>query len=177
MKKRQIIGLLLFVLGIFLIINSASITGFAIIKQVNFEIPKILGLVFIISGIFMMLAREKVKIPLEKIVLISKQAQERSEKDPRVRENMQRYAKEIEMIKADPEHRQQEMIGSFHVSPRSGTGSGIRVAWHRTTDTENNREIIYIDDFLYHINDKDYVGRWNKKAGSGKIKISDYEFK
>ncbi|MBU2496966.1 MAG: hypothetical protein KJ767_02825, partial [Nanoarchaeota archaeon] len=148
MKKivLRIFGILFLVIGIAFLFNSfPGLTGFVIIEKSGEKISNILGLIFIVISILLFISSQEHK-NLEKIVLISKQAREKNEKDARIKQNMKRYVDEIRMIQADPTHRPQEIIGQFHVSPRSKAKGGIRIAWHRRIDEEQGKEIIYIDD-------------------------------
>jgi len=161
--------------AVFLINSFSSLTGFVIIEKVSRNVSSIASLIFVFISVLLFIVSQKPK-KLEKIVLISKQARERSKKDVRVKQNMKKYADEIRLIFGDSLHRPQEIVGNFHVSPRSKAKGGIRVAWHRKIDKEQGKEIIYIDDFLYHINNRDYVDFWNRKASRGEITLDDYEF-
>ncbi|MCX8194047.1 MAG: hypothetical protein N3G19_01665 [Candidatus Pacearchaeota archaeon] len=100
-------------------------------------------------------------------IFISKKALERAKKDKYVKEHLNEYMKEINMLTASQLKRPTERIGEFNVTPRGGRKE--RIAWHREGDD------LYIDDFLYHERGEDYVDKWNIKARIGKIKRKDYE--
>lgn len=99
-------------------------------------------------------------------VFISKKALERSKKDKFIKENLDKYIKEINMLIASQLKRPTEKIGEFNITPRGSRKE--RLAWHREGDE------LYIDDFLYHEKGEDYVDKWNIKARIGKIKREDY---
>lgn len=100
-------------------------------------------------------------------VFISRKALDRSKKNKFVKEHLREYMKEIDMLVASQLKRPTERIGEFNVTPRGDKKE--RVAWHR------EGEDLYVDDFLYHEKDEDYVDKWNIKARIGKIKREDYE--
>lgn len=111
------------------------------------------------------------------ISLISKQALDRIKHDKKISQNIKRYKHEVEIILKEVREigyvkGRAEKIGKFKVSPKHHHNS-FRVAWHQTKDAEGN-QLIYIDDFLYHVNERDYNGKWNQKAASGKIKLDNY---
>lgn len=168
-KKRfyQVSALVIFAFGIFFMINSqANITGAVIGVSVVFpEIEFFAGLfLMIFAGILVVVGRDG---GLE--VLISRRALDRAKKDPRIRHDVRRYVKEIEMIAHNPRDRPQEILGEFHVSPRGKSKGSVRIAWH----LDGNK--LYIDDLLYHVTDKKYVDDWAKKADRGNITIGYYE--
>ena len=96
-------------------------------------------------------------------VFISKKALERAKKDRTVRENRKKYVNEIRRIFQNPLQRPQHPIGEFRVSPRGK--NKFRIAWHY----DILKKQLFIDDLLYHINDKDYTDNWNDKAEKGEI--------
>lgn len=100
-------------------------------------------------------------------IFISNKALERQKRDPFIKNNLQLYLKEVMMLVYSEGKRQTEKIGKFNISPRGH--KKIRIAWHKKGND------IYIDDFLYHETESDYVDKWNKKVLNGKIKIEDYE--
>src|SRR3989344_4539396 len=112
-KIARILASFLFALGIIFISGSLQITG----------------LVFIIGGAAILFASSRETSEKKGLaILISNEAVERSKKDNFIRGNIRKYVHEIEMIKADPSHRPQEIIGELHVSPRGHVN--LRVAWH-----------------------------------------------
>jgi len=172
-RMLRFFGWIFLLAGIILAVNSFSgITGFAVFEGVDKRAGSVIGISLIVGGLILILAerREESKERKDITILISRKAIDRSKRDNRIRQDISRYVHEIEMIKADPSIRGQKMIGEFHVSPRSKTAGGDRVAWH----FDRSSNTLYIDDLLYHINDKDYVDKWNRKAANGKIKRADY---
>jgi len=170
MKKRGIktIAIILILIGIIILLNTyTTITGFAVLNNLTKTTSSILGIIFVIGGILLLQSGRTTTGGLE--VFISNKALEKSEKDKTVEANLSKYRNEIRMVAADPLHRPQERIGEFQVSPKLNTK--YRIAWHH--DRRDNR--LYVDDLLYHVTDKDYDGKWNKKAAKGEIKIEDYE--
>ncbi len=167
MKKSiiRVIGVIAIISGILLLAGS-SITGFVIGEGTGVRTIFLTGLILVIAGYLITLQARKGGLE----VLISRLAVERSERDPRVKQNLKRYVNEIERLKADPLARPQERIGEFSVSPRGRSPDGLRVAWHY--DQQNN--ILYIDDLLYHEKENKYVGNWNKKAKERTLTKSDY---
>lgn len=107
----------------------------------------------------------------EREVFISKKAEKAAYKDPYIRNNLKKYKKEIAKIIEDPLERQQELIGDFRVSPQGHKKE--RIAWRYENDNNGN-ERIFIDDLLYHVDDKNYNHRWNKKAANLDIRGTDY---
>ena len=167
-KIARILASFLFALGIIFISGSLQITGLVIADGARVA-GSITGLVFIIGGAAILFASSRETSEKKGLaILISNEAVERSKKDNFIRGNIRKYVHEIEMIKADPSHRPQEIIGEFHVSPRGHVN--LRVAWH--FDRKNN--ILYIDDLLYEKKGGEYVDRWNRKASQGKIRRADY---
>ncbi len=168
-KKRfyQFSALVIFAFGILFVINSqANITGAVIGYGVVFpEIEFFVGSIFIVfAGILLVVGGGVGGLE----VLISEKALERARKDPRIKNNIEKYVDEIKMIMSDPRQRPQEILGKFHVSPRGKGKGGIRVAWHL------DGNILYVDDLLYHERGNQYVDNWARKAGKKKVVISDY---
>ena len=168
-RVYKISGISFLSIGIILLLNSiVSITGFTIIGDVWLKTGSLWALWFIAVGIALIVeSRNHPSGGLE--IFISNKALKRSERDKYVKSNMKRYFQEIQMIAADPNHRPQEVLGEFHVSPRGH--KDIRVAWHY----DRNSDRLYIDDLLYHERGNEYVDKWNVKASNGEIKKKDYE--
>ena len=104
-------------------------------------------------------------------IQISRYALERAKKDPFIKENIDRYENEIEMISKNPGSRPQEKIGEFNVSPRGRSYNGLRVAWH----FDAGANTLFVDDLLYHTRGGDYVDDWARKVNRlGEIKIQNY---
>jgi len=73
MEKRKIIGVVLFLIGAILILNSfSSITGFAVAESIGTSISSILGLVLVVGGIVIFMSRGKEKKELGDLLKRSK---------------------------------------------------------------------------------------------------------
>ena len=168
-RVYKISGMSFLSIGVILLLNSiVSITGNAIIEDVGTSVGSLWALWFIAVGAALVVeSRTSQSSGLE--VFISRDAIQRSEDDVKVKNNMVQYMKEIQMIAADPNHRPQEILGEFHVSPRGH--KNIRVAWHYDRGTDK----LFIDDLLYHRRGNKYVDNWDSRASQGKIKRKDYE--
>ncbi|MFW6014414.1 MAG: hypothetical protein ACOCQG_04535 [Candidatus Nanoarchaeia archaeon] len=108
----------------------------------------------------------------EREVFISRKAEKATHKDHYIREHLGTYIKEIDKIIENPLERQQELIGDFRISPQGHKKE--RIAWRYEVD-DKGTEKIFIDDLLYHIDDKDYKNKWNKKAANFRIRGTDYD--
>lgn len=173
--NSKLIGFLLIISGIILILSNeiSGITGFAtspdnllmnpLMKNIG---TYFLGIALMIVGAIVVYS-DKSNKALE--IMVSQKAIDRSQKDKTVRQNINKYLKEIDRISQNPLERPQEILGEFHVSPQGH--KDIRVAWH--FDRQNN--ILYIDDLLYHERGNIYVDQWNTKARQHKIERRDYE--
>lgn len=106
------------------------------------------------------------------IILISKQALERSENDSFIKNNWGIFIKESTMLNLSQGNRPSEKIGKFFVTPKGSVKH--RIAWHFSMDTETDTKTIYIDDILYHITPEKYVDNWAEKVRTGKINLSSY---
>jgi len=161
MNLKRAIGLILILSSGVLSWSNFIFTGAVV--GVSSSVSWLVVLMFI-AGIVLVLTSKKTSLD----ILISNKAIERSSDDARVRGNMQRYINEIRMIAADPVNRPQEIQGEFHVSPRGH--NPLRVAWHYNS----NEGKLYIDDLLYHTNNKDYVDRWNRKVARREVTKATY---
>ena len=168
-RVYKISGISFLIIGAVLLLNSiVSITGYAIIEDVELKTGSLWALWFIAVGAALVVeSRRALSSGLE--IFISRGAIQRSEDDDKVKDNMVQYMKEIQMIAANPNHGPQEVLGEFHVSPRGH--KNIRVAWHY--DKAANR--LYVDDLLYYRRGNKYVDNWNSRASQGRIKKKDYE--
>jgi len=170
-KKRMLIGSVLLIIGLFLILNfDANITGAVIGVKVSPTVNSFVGVLFVIVGV-LVLEKSAIEVIVKEApkVCISEQAIERSKKDRYVRENLKRYAAEINRIAEEPEKISQEIIGDFRISPRGH--KNIRVAWHMKR--RDGQEEVCVDDLLYH-KGEDYVDKWNKKVSKGTTTKKSY---
>jgi hypothetical protein len=102
-------------------------------------------------------------------VRVSEKAMQRTERDRRISQNMAKFWDYVARIASSPIQYPQEIIGEFRISPRGH--NPLRIAWGYDSATKT----LNIYDFLYHISDKDYVDRWNRKAANGTITREDYQ--
>lgn len=173
MEKRisKFLGIALILIGIVLLLNLSGITGFAILQDIGMTTGSIFGIIFVVGGVILLLAREKHREEkqggLE--IFISRKAIKRAKTDIQIKQNLRQYQNEVRRIKQDPLGRPQEIIGEFRVSPRGETN--LRVAYHY--DQQGNR--LYIDDVLYHVTEREYVNDWATKARHRRITRKDYE--
>ncbi len=107
-------------------------------------------------------------------VLISEKAIRRTERDAFVRAHLQNYLHEIDMIRKSPFDRPQGVVGGFRVSPKGESKKGLRVAWH--LGESGGKEVIFIDDVLYHQGDKRYVNDWHDRAEKGEIAVGKGDY-
>lgn len=173
--KIKIIGFVLIISGVLLFGNSSGITGNVVYEDIQGYTFSLIGLAFILGGLALLVFGRESSGGLETLtetrVLVSRKALSRVRKDSTVKNNFSRYLHEIEMIKNNPSVRPKEKIGEFLVSPQGKSPKGLRVAWHY--DAKSNT--LYVDDFLYHESEREYVGKWNRRAADREIIKKDYE--
>lgn len=97
---------------------------------------------------------------------VTTQLLKRIEKDSRVKQEIERYARIIRSIIEVGRSYQSEVIGEFFISPRGHTP--FRVAWWIEGDK------LFIADLLYEVETGVYVDKWNRKAGKGEINRKAY---
>lgn len=178
-----IISILLILVSITLLgFGKKNVLGFVIAEPQASQINYFVAAVLLIVGLILFLSN---KPKLEEIVkktevqfYISNKAIERAMSDKYIKYNLKRYEKLIDTLKnhlLGGHTYQTERMGEFNVSPQGHKKD--RIAWHVRSEKSGDKEIrkVYIDDLLYHINDKDYVDKWNRKAANYEIKVNNYE--
>lgn len=169
-------GIAAVVWGVILLAQGLSITGFAVLGGLESGAVKVIGVCLLLGGIALLsfdrgassLLERSVGSATETKVVISNIALERTRKDKTIKAMLPKFIKEIEMIRANPLARPKEKIGEFLVSPHGRNPA--RVAWHY----DQNTRTLYIDDLRYHITEKDYDNKWNRKARQGEIDLETY---
>ena len=169
-------GLAAVIWGVVLLAQGFSITGFAVLGDIGGGVGRIIGVCLILGGIALLsfdrgassLLERSVGTSAETRVVISNIALDRMRKDKTIKSMLPKFMKEIEMIKTNPLARPKEKIGEFLVSPHGR--NPVRVAWHY----DHNSKTVYIDDLRYHVTEKDYDGKWNKKARQGEVDLETY---
>ncbi len=109
-------------------------------------------------------------------VYVSRIALARMRSNSFVRDNINRYIKEIVMIGNGARNQAQvQSMGEFRVSPLGRSEKGLRVAWHLARDPETGNLAYFIDDLLYHEKEDRYVDDWGTKAVNGEIRLKQYQ--